>query len=171
MFKFIHSYIIILARLSDLLSITIDTLNRESVRALRILMGFHGPDQPHQRTPTPPLLMGPGAPSQLSHGYSVPARATTQEYRSAAEPQPCPWLATDAVDPGRDLQTDFQLGPRPASFPQTCLMICTPGWSWLPSPGLHCLGIGEHGWPVLPHSAPGSLSLKEQPVLTGPSHR
>lgn len=104
MFKFTRSYIIILARLSGSLSITIDTLNRESIRALRILMGFHGPDQPHQRSPPPALLPGAGAPSQLSPGSSVTAGswATTMPmtaHRSCwSEPGSTDWLPSVAPD-------------------------------------------------------------------------
>lgn len=171
MFKFTRSYIIILARLSGSLSITIDILNRESVRALRILLGFHGPDQPHQRSPPPALLPGTGAPSQLSPGSSVPARATSQEHcrqLSHNHAHGCPQILLIRAWIYR---LTSQRGPRPASLPQTCLMICTLGWSWLPSPGLRRLGIRRWGWLFLPRSAPGYLSFKEQPDLTTPSHK
>lgn len=51
------------------------------------------------------------------------------------------------------------------SSPCCCLMICTLGWTWLPSPGLLCLPcsgtagctLARHGLP----SAPGSPPLRE----------
>lgn len=156
----------ILFRLSDSLNFT----NRECVRVLKILKGFHGPDQPHQRTPATRLLMGAKAPSQLDPGTSVPARTTSQELWLAAQPQPSPRLVTDAADPGLDLQIDFLAWLHTCLFPtnlpdglNSCLVLSPSSWFAL-------LGYGGMQLVVL-HSAPGSLSLSKQPALTDRSQR
>jgi len=59
-----------------------------------------------------------------------------------------------------------------ASSPWACLRIQALGWTWLPCPGLPCSSLLGYQGPcpasrVLP-PAPGSLSFREQPVLTAP---
>lgn len=67
-------------------------------------------------------------------------RATSQEYWSAAQPQPCPRSATDAVEPGLNLQNNFLAWPHncliPTNLPddlQSWLIL--PAISWFASLG------------------------------------
>lgn len=69
-------------------------------------------------------------------------------------------LATDAVDPGLDLQTNF------LAWPQTCLIptnLPDDLHSWLILAAISrfaLLGYQGTGLPVLPHPAPGSHPLR-----------